>query len=207
MSGSSSKDGWDKIKVVMESTIPAVALVWAVLSWQLVRSYEQKASERQAQANVEALESQRAVSAAQIAAGLVGSLAKGTQMERQSALIILASAAPDLARSLSSALERTARTATERENAEKLARQISELSGEAKADQDFLHHLQDARVFERYRLHGQADREYITACQHIPSRFRVDQEKIKKARSDYENGQFEEAARAFQEAFQVILTQ
>jgi tetratricopeptide (TPR) repeat protein len=207
MSDSSSKDAWDKYKITMESAIPAVVLVWAVLSWLLVANYQEKASERQAQANIEALQSQRAISGAQIAAGLVGSLAKGTVIERQSALVILASAAPDLARSVSSALERTATTRAEREQSQKLAEQISELSAEAKADQDFLHHLQDARVFQRYQLHGQADREYIAASHHVPSRFKVDPEKINEAKLHYDNGEFDAAAKTFEEAFQGISTQ
>lgn len=201
------KDKWDKGKIIAEAATPVVALVWAILSWALLQSYQRSADRRQADAATQALVSQRKISSAQVAAGLAPSLAKGSLTERQIALVILAEADPDFAQKISpGVLEQAAKTPTEREQGAKVAREIVELSAKAKVDQDFLHHLENARVYRTYQLNGSADREYSGASDCIPPQFNVDAEKIRQAKKAFANGNVDEAASIFEQAFHTIST-
>jgi hypothetical protein len=140
---------------------------------------------------------QLSISRAQLATSLLPSIAKGSPKERESALFILSSAAPDLAKEISITLERNAQTPQDKQ----LAQEVKQLSNQASEDQDFTQHLDQARVYQRFQLYGQADREYIRASEIMSSRIKVDSAKLKEARSLYASDKWDEAARLFDEAF------
>lgn len=193
----SVEDKWAHFKILTEFTLAIAALAWGILSWSLVRFHEHRASERQAQIAVEASRLQAKTSDAQLATSLISSIAKGTPKEREAALLILSSAAPNLANDISSVLERNASTPQEKQ----FAQEVSRLSIQAKSDQEFTQHLEQARVYQRFQLFGQADREYIRASDLIPARVKADTAKIKEAKSRYADQKFYEAAKIFEEAF------
>ena len=163
--GRPSKDWWDKFRTITQFSIAVVGLVWAVVSWLLVQYHEERASQRQAQAAIEASNLQRKISTAQLGAGLVPSLARGSGPERQTALIILTSVDPNLAKTVSDVLQASAVTPAERELARNTAEEIRDLSTQTKTTQEFRRHLENARVYQRFQLYGQADGEYMGSAQ------------------------------------------
>jgi hypothetical protein len=192
-----SEERWAHFKIITEFSLSLVALAWGILSWLLVQYHEQRTSERQAQVTVEESQSRAKISGAQLATGLMPSLVKGTAAERQAALLVLSSVAPDIARDITNVFDRNAKTPQERQ----MAQEVNKLSIQAKTNQDFEQHLDNARVYHRFQLFGQADREYIRAASLLPSQLKVDSGRIDEAKSRYAEGNFYEAARIFDEAF------
>ncbi|HEY6764295.1 MAG TPA: hypothetical protein VI386_05945 [Candidatus Sulfotelmatobacter sp.] len=198
-----SKDWWEKFKITSWFIVAVATLVWTVVSWWLLQYHEQRASEKQAQAAVESRTLQREISGAQLATSLIPSLTKGTEPDRRIALLVLASVAPDIAENISTTLAQNAKTPGEKQ----LVQEATDISKQSKEGRDFLQHLENARIYQRFQLYGQADHEYISASGRIPSRFSVDRKKIDDAKSAYSSDRFFEAARIFEEAFRGISTQ
>jgi hypothetical protein len=207
MSERPSKDSWDKFKITAEIIFAVAGLGGAGLGWWWVHYHERRASERQAQAAIETVESQLRVSRGQLAASLIPDLVRGNEAERQTALLVLACVDPDTARKISQVLESTARTVTERDAAQNVVQQVGQLGAQTKADQDLLQHLERARVLQRFQLYGEADREYISASAFLSPRDKVDSAMIARAKSLYADSSFEEAARTFEDGFRGSMTQ
>lgn len=106
---SHGKDSWDKLKIIAWVFVSVSTLGWTVASWFLLQIHENKATERQIQATIAAAELQRLVSVGQLAAALMPSL-NGTEAERRSGLLILASVAPDIADKVSTGLAQSIST-------------------------------------------------------------------------------------------------
>ena len=188
---------WTQIESVIKLILKGLSLMLTgilPLSVYLVRYHEERATERQAQAAGAASQLQLSISRAQVAASLMPSIVKGSPKERETALFILSSAAPDLAKDISN---RNAQTPQEKQ----LAQEVNQLSNQASEDQDFTQHLDQARVYQRFGLSGQADREFIRASGLMSSRIKVDHAKLQEAKSLYASNRFDEAASSFDEAF------
>ena len=199
----SRKDRWDRFKIVVESFIPFVALAWGILSWFLIRYHEDKAAQRQAQTALATMQEQRRVSNAQIAISLLPNLMKGTESERRSGLLILASVDPDFANRISSVLAANENGSINKE----LAHEVNRVVSETKTEQTFFQRLERARTFQQFQLYAQADREYISASDAVPARFTLDATLIRNGKTKYAEGAFAEAANIFEEAFRGISSQ
>jgi hypothetical protein len=189
-----SQGKWTHRKHFIEIAIAALALVVPFIGTYY---HEERETERQAQAAIAASQLQLRISRDQLAPSLLPSIVKGSRKERESALLILSSAAPDLAKQISINLERNAQTPQEKQ----LAQEVKQPSNQASEDQEFSQHLERARVYQRFQLYPQADREYILASEINSSRIKVDSAKLKVAKSLYASDKWNEAARLFDEMF------
>jgi len=194
-SGRTQKDKWAHLWRVVEVTVGIAALcgIIGAAFGEIIRYHELRASERQAQAVMEASKLQLEVSRANLGIALMPILISGTPKQQKTAALILSSAAPDLA----IALEKSADTP----EARKLAQEVTQLSVQAKETQSFNQHLEQARVYQGLQLFGQADREYIHAADSQSSQIKLDSSKIADAKSRFGAGDFEASARVFDEAF------
>jgi tetratricopeptide (TPR) repeat protein len=198
-------------KEVIELSIAVLVLIWTGIIPAIILYHEHQANERQTQSferqtkametktllDIQLSQPQLSISRAQLAASLLPSMAKGTPNERESALFILSSAAPDLAGAISSTLEKNVALP----QGKQLAADISQLSIQTRNGQEFTQHLVQARVMQRFGDFAQADREYIRAVGVKPPRLKADTARLDQAKALYESDKWEEAARLFDEAF------
>jgi tetratricopeptide (TPR) repeat protein len=186
---------WTHLWHVVEVSV-GIAALCGILGGGLgefLRYHEVKTAERQAEAVIEASKLQEKILRAQLGTALIPSLMKGTPREREAALLILSTAAPDLAANLVA----NAKTPQERQ----LAEELEQRSIGAKAAEEFNDRLSQARIYQGFQLFGQADREYIRAAERNPDHAKASTAVIEDAKSKYAAGSYEEAARLFDEAF------
>jgi len=204
------KDGWDKFEIVFKATIGLVVV--PVLSLEIVQYHANKSQERQFQAQAKALEqqlqsqaeqsrSQRRMTEAQLAAGLIPLIASGREAERNMSLAALSSVAPGLAREVSSVLIERASTPAQRSFAEN----INTRSVQNEVELEFAKHLEYAREYRAFGLDAQACREYFAAFGAPPARLKQELVKnenaVREARKEYGSANYSTAAQLLEEVF------
>lgn len=153
--------------------------------------FSHQATERQANGQIEALALQRRSSAAQLELSLLPVFARGTDAERQLALSILGSLAPDEAERVGAVVIPQLKSETQRREASQAMSSLPE----RKQQQEFRQRLQNAAIYRQSSLDANACREYFAAFESLPpgEKKRVATE-VETARREYSRGQFSDAA-------------
>jgi hypothetical protein len=159
--------------------------------------FSRQATERQANAQIEALALQRRSSAAQLELSLLPAFARGTDAERQLALSILASLVPDEAERVGAVVIPQLKSEAQRREATRLISSIPE----RKRQQEFRQWLQNAAVYRQFSLDANACREYFAAFESLSAGERKGiAAEIEMARREYSRGEFSDAAGRLQAA-------
>jgi len=202
--GGATRDWWNKFEILSKCVLSVAGLMLPLLTVPLVRYHEERSSERQVQLQAEQSRIQRELSQAQLAAGLLPSITKGTAQERAAALEVLSSVAPDLGTRIAQTLQATATTAGEQQ----LAQRLEKSSRLNRSTQDFTWQTDLAKQYRRAGLQAQAARAYLEAFERAPEELRkqIDAKLVAEARANYDRGNFAIATRQLEEAYQSLVT-
>jgi len=159
--------------------------------------FSRQSTERQANAQIETLALQKRSSAAQLELSLMPVLTHGTDSERQVALSVLASVAPDEAERIGAVVIPQLKSELQRRE----STQVISAIPEKKREQEFRQRIQNAAVYRQFSLDANACREYFVAFENLSE---VERKKIatevEAARREYSRGQFSDAAARLQAA-------
>lgn len=159
--------------------------------------FSHQATERQANAQIEALALQRRTSAGQLELSLLPVFAHGTDAERQLALSILASLVPDEAERVGAVVIPQLKSELQRRE----ATQLISASPERMRQQEFRQRLQNAAVYRQFSLDANACREYFAAFESLSAAEKKGvAAEIGMARREYSRGEFSGAAGRLQAA-------
>ena len=159
--------------------------------------FSHQATERQANAQIEALALQKRSSAAQLEQSLMPVFAHGTDSERQMALSVLASVAPDEAERVGVVVIPQLKSELQRRE----STQVISAVPQKKHEQEFHQRLQNAAVYRQFSLDANACREYFNAFDNLPEVERKGiATEVETARREYTRGQFNDAAARLQAA-------
>jgi hypothetical protein len=154
------------------------------------------ATEREIHSQIDAAAAQRRTAGAQLAAALLPVIAKGTDSEREAALALLASAAPEQAQVLGAATIHLSGA-----SAQTRVKEIVSTAVASRRQQEYMDHLNNARKFREFSLDANATREYFLAFEFLPpaASARV-RPLVDAAREDYNRGRFSQSAGSLQTA-------
>jgi hypothetical protein len=191
----------EKFDIISKFCIAAAGLALSGAIGFSTIYFNHQATERQANGQIEALVLLRRSSTAQIELSLLPVFTHGTDAERQLALSILASLAPDEA-------ERVGALVIPQLKTEALRREVTQLISsvpEKKRQQEFRQRLQNAALYRQSSLDANACREYFAAFESLssPEKNKVATE-VERARRDYSRGQFSDAATRLQRLFNTM---
>lgn len=157
--------------------------------------YSRQATERQANAQIEALALQRRSSAAQIETSLLPVFMSGKDAERRLALDVLASLAPAEAERIGAIVIPRLQSDGERREATQFISSVPD----RKRQEEFRRHIQNGAVYRQFSLDPNACREYFAAFESLSV---VEKERlaagVETARKEYDRGQFTDAAARLQ---------
>jgi hypothetical protein len=157
--------------------------------------FTHRATERQASVQVETLVLQRRSSAAQVELSLLPVFTHGTDTERQWALSILASLAPDEAERVGTVIIPQLKSEMQRRE----VFQVISTVPERKRQQEFRQRLQNAAVYRQFSLDANACREYFAAFDSLSAAEKKEVAAQREmARREYSQGQFSNAAARLQ---------
>jgi hypothetical protein len=161
--------------------------------------FSHHATERQANAQIEARVLQRHSSTAQLELSLMPILTHGTDSERQFALSVLAVVDPDEAKRISTVVIPQLKSVRQRSEASQVIASVPE----RKREQEFRQHLQNAAIYRQFSLDASACREYFAAFDNLSVAVKSDlAQEIEKARKEYSRGEFSDAAGHLQSALE-----
>ncbi len=187
----------ERFDIVSKFCIGIVGLVLSGVIGLSTIYFSRQATERQANAQIEALALQRRSSAGQLELSLLPVFARGTDAERELALSILASVAPDEAERLGTIVIPQLKSELQRRQASQVISSVPE----RKREQEFRQRIQNAGVYRQFSLDANACREYFAAFETLlaPERKGIIKE-IETARMEYSQGRFNDAASRLQAA-------
>ena len=202
---SSGKPLWlDYFDTFSRVALAVIGASWAITSFYAQRAQNEHTLQIQIESQQRALESQREISEAQLAANLIPHIKCADDEQKLMALLILDSASPRSAASVANALLKCEQPPAAKSAAQSfaLATSLTELRA------NFLRQLSDARQYRRFGLDQQAAGEYEKAYNILPVAFKadVDHSAATNARLALESARFAEAAAWFEDAFRKIQT-
>jgi hypothetical protein len=202
---SKSKPIWlDYFDTFSRAALAVVGAWWAITSFYAQKAQNEHTLQIQIDSQQRALQSQREISEAQLAANLIPYVKCADGEQKLMALLILDSTSPRSATSIANALLRCEQSPA----AKKVAQNFALTSSLTELRADFLRELSGARQYRRFGLDSQAAREYEKAYNLLPVAFKteVDHSAASNARKALESAQFAEAAAWFDSAFKKIQT-
>jgi hypothetical protein len=202
---SKSKPVWlDYFDTFSRAALAVVGACWAITSFYAQRAQNEHTLQIQIDSQQRALQSQREISEAQLAANLIPHIKCADGEQKLMALLILDSTSPRSATSIANALLKCEQPTA----AKKVAQNFALATSLTEIRANFLRQLSDARQYRRFGLDSQAAGEFEKAYNLLPVAFKteVDHSAASHARKALEAARFAEAAAWFESAFKKIQT-